>query len=79
MRRGYADDSSNTKNEPTPKGPNTEPLPHVSEEASEMAKIQGKQSPEIEQGTPVEEVGGRLGCGLGGWSCAQRTSKETVG
>ncbi|KAK8254240.1 30S ribosomal protein-like protein S7 [Phyllosticta capitalensis] len=56
MRRGYADDSSNTKNEPTPKGPNTEPLPHVSEEASEMAKIQGKQSPEIEQGTPVEEV-----------------------
>ncbi|KAK7613903.1 30S ribosomal protein-like protein S7 [Phyllosticta citricarpa] len=58
VRRGFADDSSNSKDDskPEPKGPNTEPLPHVSEEARDMAKIQGKQSPEIEQGTPIDEV-----------------------
>ncbi|KAK8165370.1 ribosomal protein S7 domain-containing protein [Phyllosticta citrichinensis] len=58
VRRGFADDSSQPKNDskPAPKGPNTEPLPHVSEEARDMAKIQGKQSPEIEQGTPIDEV-----------------------
>ncbi|KAF2137646.1 uncharacterized protein K452DRAFT_235589 [Aplosporella prunicola CBS 121167] len=38
------------------KGPNTETLPHVSEEASAMAKIRGGEGPDVTQGTPVEEV-----------------------
>ena len=36
--------------------PNQEPLPHVSEEAAAMGKITGEGGPEIEQGTPVQEV-----------------------
>jgi hypothetical protein len=47
------------------KGPTEDPLPHVSEEAAQMDKILhggcGKYgaaaSPELEQGTPVAEVG----------------------
>ena len=42
------------------KGPNTEQLPHVSEEASGMAKSMGKEGPDLEQGTPVDEVRMRL-------------------
>jgi hypothetical protein len=38
------------------KGPNTETLPHVSEEAAAMSKTTGGQGPELEQGTPVQEV-----------------------
>ncbi|KAL8803157.1 MAG: hypothetical protein Q9182_003329 [Xanthomendoza sp. 2 TL-2023] len=41
--------------EATP-GPNQEQLPHVSEEAATMGKITGEGGPEIEQGTPVQEV-----------------------
>lgn len=48
-----------------PKGPTQDQLPHVSQEAAAIDKIMhGKKcdgnapgSPEIEQGTPVEEVG----------------------
>lgn len=36
-------------------GPNMEQLPHVSEEAASMAKITGKQGPELEQGTKIQE------------------------
>lgn len=32
------------------------PLPHVSEEAAQMAEITGSQGPDLSQGTPVEEV-----------------------
>ena len=39
-----------------PKGLNQDPLPHVSEEAAAIAKVTGQVSPEIEQGTPIEEV-----------------------
>ncbi|KAE8353158.1 ribosomal protein S7 domain-containing protein [Aspergillus coremiiformis] len=45
-----------------PKGPTEDPLPHVSEEAAEIAKIMNKKcdgtaaSPELEQGTPVSEI-----------------------
>ncbi|KAI9811246.1 MAG: hypothetical protein M1827_005578 [Pycnora praestabilis] len=39
-----------------PKGPNQEQLPHVSEEAATMGKITGEGGPEIEQGTPVQEI-----------------------
>lgn len=37
-------------------GPNQEQLPHVSEEAAALGKITGEGGPEIEQGTPVQEV-----------------------
>ncbi|KAL8960624.1 MAG: hypothetical protein Q9193_002702 [Seirophora villosa] len=37
-------------------GPNEGQLPHVSEEAAAMGKITGEGGPEIEQGTPVQEI-----------------------
>lgn len=37
-------------------GPNQEQLPHVSEEAAATAKITGEGGPELEQGTPVQDV-----------------------
>ncbi|KAL9129834.1 MAG: hypothetical protein Q9217_001832 [Psora testacea] len=37
-------------------GPNQEQLPHVSEEAAATAQVTGEGGPELEQGTPVEEV-----------------------
>lgn len=37
-------------------GPNTQQQEHVSEEAAKIAKIQGGEGPDLEQGTPVEEV-----------------------
>ncbi|MCJ1432914.1 hypothetical protein MMC27_002272 [Xylographa pallens] len=37
-------------------GPNQERLPHVSEEAAEMAEITGEGGPDIDQGTPIQEV-----------------------
>lgn len=37
-------------------GPNQEQLPSVSEEAAATGKVTGEGGPEIEQGTPVEEV-----------------------
>ena len=46
------------KNEqPEVKGPNQDQLPHVSEEAGAMADITGEGGPQIDQGTPVQEVG----------------------
>lgn len=41
--------------EPGP-GPNQDQLPHVSEEAAATSKIKGETGPEIEQGTPVQEI-----------------------
>lgn len=40
----------------TAREPNQEQLPHVSEEAATMGKITGEGGPDIEQGTPVQEV-----------------------
>lgn len=37
-------------------GPNQDQLPHVSEEAAATGKITGEGGPEVEQGTPVQEV-----------------------
>ncbi|KAI4192166.1 MAG: hypothetical protein LQ346_004437 [Caloplaca aetnensis] len=42
--------------ENTESGPNESQLPHVSEEAAAMGKITGEGGPEIEQGTPVQEI-----------------------
>jgi small subunit ribosomal protein S7 len=38
------------------KGPNTETLPSISEEAEALNKIRGEEPPDLEVGTPVEEV-----------------------
>lgn len=40
-----------------PKGPNMDTSLHVSEEQAEYDKITGGTPPDIEQGTPVQEVG----------------------
>jgi hypothetical protein len=41
----------------TLKGPNQEPLPHVSEEATPVGEVAGETGPDIEEhGTPVREV-----------------------
>ncbi len=40
----------------TPKGPNQEQLPHVSEEAATMGEITGEGGPDLDQGTTVQEV-----------------------
>ena len=37
-------------------GPNEEQLPHVSEEAAATSKVTGETSPELNQGSPVQEV-----------------------
>ncbi|KAA8648544.1 putative plasma membrane phosphate transporter Pho87 [Aspergillus tanneri] len=54
---------SDKKDDPDrPKGPTEDTLPHVSQEAAEMARILDKKcdgtaaSPELEQGTPVSEI-----------------------
>ncbi|KAL9623747.1 MAG: hypothetical protein Q9160_001977 [Pyrenula sp. 1 TL-2023] len=39
-----------------PKGPNQDQLPHVSEEAADMSKITGEGGPDLDQGTPVQEI-----------------------
>lgn len=60
VRRCYADDASK-KDLPESedrKGPNTDTLPHVTEEARDMAKMRKMPPPEVEQGTPVDEVRG---------------------
>ena len=57
--RTYADTNRPDKLPEAPpgqKGPNTQQQEHVSEEAAKMAKIQGKEGPDVEQGTPVQEV-----------------------
>ena len=43
--------------QPKATGPNQDQLPHVSEEASAIAEITGEEGPQIDQGTPVQEVG----------------------
>ncbi|KAF2089419.1 ribosomal protein S7 [Saccharata proteae CBS 121410] len=54
--RGFADASKDLPESTNQKGPNTEQLPHVSEEAAQMGKITGEGGPDISQGTPVEEM-----------------------
>ena len=34
----------------------TQPLPHISQEAAKTAEIEGKEGPDLEQGTPVADV-----------------------
>ena len=52
--RGYSDSE---KPPHKPNGPNQDVLPHATEEAAALGEITGEGGPEIEQGTPVQEVG----------------------
>lgn len=36
--------------------PSSEPIEHVSEEAAKTAQIMGEKGPDVNQGTPVEDV-----------------------
>ncbi len=51
-----ADEKPLPKAEPGAKGPNQDQLGHVSEEAAAIGKATGEGGPELEQGTPVQEV-----------------------
>ena len=53
-RRAFADE----KKIPSAgqKGPNMDQQEHVSEEAAKMARIQGQEGPDLDLGTPVQEV-----------------------
>jgi small subunit ribosomal protein S7 len=50
--RAFSDSKDSPKVDPN----NADTLPHVSEEAAKTAEIMGEQGPQVEQGTPVEEV-----------------------
>lgn len=60
QRRKASDDatkkSATTPVDPDFKGPNMDPLPHVSEEQAAIDKITGETPPDVDQGTPVQEV-----------------------
>ena len=53
-RRTYADEKGPT----SPEGA----MPHVSEEAAQIADVTGKTKPDLGQGTPVQEVCVNLNC-----------------
>ena len=57
-RNSSTNDYSKLPKKETPgPGPNSESLPHVTEEAAAMGKITGdRNAPDTSQGTPVEEV-----------------------
>ncbi|KAF2103855.1 ribosomal protein S7 [Rhizodiscina lignyota] len=54
--RAFADSSKDLPKSKDGKGPNMDQLPHASEEAAATAKITGEEGPDLQQGTPVEEV-----------------------
>ncbi|MBE7179843.1 MAG: hypothetical protein INR71_01325, partial [Terriglobus roseus] len=56
VARTYASASKEMPESPDGKGPNTEQLPHVSEEAAATKEAMGEQGPDVSQGTPVQEV-----------------------
>ena len=56
QRRNITADEKPLPESEQPKGPNQDQLPHVSEEAAATGKITGEGGPELEQGSPVQEV-----------------------
>ncbi|KAI9841368.1 MAG: hypothetical protein M1837_000751 [Sclerophora amabilis] len=54
IRRTYAESEKPPQEQRT--GPNQDVLPHVSEEAAATGKITGEGGPELEQGTPIQEI-----------------------
>lgn len=57
-RRTYATNDPDTLPEAPPgqKGPNTQQQEHISEEAAKTAQVMGKEGPDMEVGTPVQEI-----------------------
>lgn len=60
-QRKASDDASTKAPATTPvdpdfKGPNMDQLPHVTEEQAALDESMGNTPPDIEQGTPVQEV-----------------------
>ena len=55
-RRAFASGSKDLPVSQDKKDPNADTMPHVSEEAAALGKITGTPGPDLEQGTPVEEV-----------------------
>jgi len=51
--RTYADDAPAQDRS---QKPSSEPIEHVSEEAAKTAQIMGEQGPDVNQGTPVEDI-----------------------
>ncbi|KAK5053074.1 hypothetical protein LTR84_002048 [Exophiala bonariae] len=61
QQRAASDNASSKQPATTPvdpdfKGPNTDQLPHVSEEQAALDKSMGNTPPDINQGTPVQEI-----------------------
>lgn len=61
QQRAASDNASSKQPATTPvdsdfKGPNMDQLPHVSEEQAALDKSMGNTPPDIDQGTPVQEV-----------------------
>jgi len=60
QQRAASDDATKgpatTPVDPKIKGPNMDPLPHVTEEQAAIDKSMGVAPPDVEQGTPVLEV-----------------------
>lgn len=52
LSRGFADG----KDSQPARGPNQDVLGHVSEEAVDVGKVTGEKTPDLGQGTPVQEV-----------------------
>ncbi|KAI9714286.1 MAG: hypothetical protein M1820_000247 [Bogoriella megaspora] len=57
-KRCFAESKNDTLTEQPveAEGPNQAQLPHVSQEAAATAKVKGEKGPDLEQGTPVQEV-----------------------
>lgn len=56
QRRNITSDEKPLPESEQPKGPNQDQLPHVSEEAAATGDITGEGGPDVEQGSPVQEV-----------------------
>ena len=61
LQQRWASDNASKQPATTPvdpdfKGPNMDPLPHVTEEQAALDKTMGETPPDIQQGTPVQEV-----------------------
>jgi hypothetical protein len=63
LLRCYSNKTSPQSTPPkTPATPAQDALPHVSEEAAATAGITGETKPELEQGTPIQEVCASISC-----------------
>ena len=57
LHRTYTSGKDESKNDEQPlASTETDTMPHISQESSDMSKTMGEQGPDLSQGTPVEEV-----------------------